>query len=63
MSEGGSAFQVGDRVEPRPEWRGPGPRIPTGTVTKVVPWGLGQVLYVEGERRPFLGGCFQEVTS
>lgn len=57
------AFEVGDRVEPRPDWRGTADRVPTGTVVKVVPWGKGQVLYVEGERRPFLSGCFQKVTA
>lgn len=59
-------FHVGDLVKPKREWtRDERDRvIPTGRVTRIVPWGKGQLLYVEGdERRPFISGVFDRVGS
>lgn len=59
-------FAVGDRVKPKRGWdtyvalaAGQLPPLPAGKVLKVAPYGKGQVLYVEGDKRAFLSGCFE----
>jgi hypothetical protein len=45
--EGEHKFQIGDRVEPRPEWKD---IVPTGCIRAIVLWGDAGALYVGDER-------------
>jgi hypothetical protein len=59
-------FQVGDLVQPRPEWCSQGsadpdplPLVPSGRVRTVVSWGHCGVVYVDGDRRGFIAEVFE----
>ena len=52
-------FQIGNLVEPKPEWKDDPNRVPSGCVIAIAPWGDDGALYVEGERRAFAGYVFQ----
>lgn len=53
-------FFVGDRVRPTAEWRdGNTPEIPEGEVKRVEPFGMGQVLYVGDDPKPYVSGIFE----
>jgi hypothetical protein len=47
--KGERKFQIGDRVEPRPEWKG---IAPTGCVRAIAPWGDDGALYVSRDVDP-----------
>ena len=54
-------FIVGDRAKPRPGFEAVEARrpVPAGVVTKVEPFGLGQLVYINGEARPFYANYLQ----
>lgn len=53
-------FKVGDRVRPVAEWRdGKTPQIPSGEVTRVDSFGLGQIVKVGDDPRFYTAGCFE----
>ena len=53
-------FAVGDSVRPTFDWRDAlSPPIPWGIVRRVEPWGLGQVLYVGDDPKPYVAGIFE----
>lgn len=53
-------FVVGDSVRPCPEWRdAQTPAIPSGTVTSVDSFGLGQIVKVGTDPRFYVAGCFE----
>jgi len=45
--------KVGDAVKPKPEWLEPEGIVPSGCITKIVPWGRGHAFYVEGDHRAY----------
>lgn len=53
-------FKVGDKVRPRLEWRdAQTPPIPSGEVTRVDSFGLGQVIKVGDSRQFYTAGTFE----
>ena len=54
-------MEVGDQVEPRPEWRDDPNRIPSGRIVRIETFGKDGAIYVEGERRAFAAYVFQLV--
>lgn len=53
-------FAIGDRVRPIADWRdGLSPEIPTGEVTQVAPFGMGQVLRIGSSLRWHVAGIFE----
>lgn len=60
------SLHIGDLVRPKPAWRTDlaDKPVPSGRVAKIVPWGQGQVVYLDGDdRRPFLAGVFEKVDA
>lgn len=56
-------FQVGDMVQPKPEWIGNPNNLPTGQVREIAPWGRDGALYVGDERRAFSAHVFERVEN
>lgn len=53
-------FAIGDKVRPVAEWRdGKTPPIPSGEVTRVDSFGLGQVIKVGDSRQFYTAGTFE----
>lgn len=52
-------FKIGDRLEPRPEWRGNPNCVPSGRVRAVAPWGKDGAYYVGKDHRAFADYVFQ----
>lgn len=53
-------FRVGDRVRPVSDWQdGKTPIIPTGEVTRVDSFGLGQIIKVGSDPRFYVAGIFE----
>lgn len=52
-------IKVGDRVRPRPEWRGDPNNIPSGRVIKREPFGRCGAFLIEGDHRAFTLECLE----
>jgi hypothetical protein len=52
-------FQIGDMVEPRPEWLEDANRVPSGRVRAIARWGENGALYVGDDPRAFAAEVFQ----
>lgn len=59
-SSGHPRFRVGDRVRSISEWQdGKTPLIPTGEVTRVDSFGLGQIIKVGSDPWFYVAGIFE----
>lgn len=57
-------FAIGDSVKPKPGWQHDERDrvVPSGRVVKVVAFGKGQLVYVEGDdKKAFISGVFEKV--
>lgn len=59
-ASGHPRFRVGDRVRPISDWQdGKTPLIPTGEVTRIDSFGLGQIVKVGSDPRFYVAGIFE----
>ncbi len=54
-------FQVGDMVQPKPEWIGTPNNVPSGRVRMIVTWGKDGALYVGDDSRAFSTHVFERI--
>ena len=57
------ALKIGDRVQPRSEWKDDPNSVPTGRIVQIEPWGGEGAIHVEGEKRAFAGFVFELESS